>query len=69
MLTNAAFTRFPGNYLPGHFFYLGIDLTIAIGIAHDFCSERRAHIVYRYAMLLFLVAEVTVLIPAWKYLG
>jgi hypothetical protein len=26
MITNAAFARFPGTYLPGHFFYLGTDL-------------------------------------------
>ncbi len=69
MLTNAAFARFPGTYLPGHFFYLGTDLIIAIGIAHDLWSERQVHVVYRYAMPLFLAAEIGVLIPAWRYLG
>jgi hypothetical protein len=69
VLTNAAFARFPGTYLPGHFFYLGTDLIIAIGIAHDLCSERRVHIVYRYALPLLLAAEIGVLIPAWRYLG
>ena len=69
MLTNAAFARFPGAYLPGHFFYLGTDLIIAIGIAHDLWKERRVFVVYRYAMPLFLAAEISVLIPAWRYLG
>jgi hypothetical protein len=69
MLTNAAFARFPGTYLPGHFFYLGTDLFIAIGIAHDLWSERRIHVVYRYSMPLILAAEIGVLIPAWRYLG
>jgi hypothetical protein len=69
ILTNAAFARFPGTYLPGHFFYLGTDLVIAIGIAHDLWSERRVHIVYRSAMPLLLVAEICVFLPAWRYLG
>jgi hypothetical protein len=69
MLTNAAFARFPGTYLPGHFFYLGTDLLIAIGMAHDRWREGRVHVVYRYATPLFLAAEIGVLIPAWHYLG
>ena len=69
VLTNAAFARFPGSYLPSHVFYLGTDLIIAIGIAHDLWSERRVHVVYRYAMPLFLAAEIGVLIPAWHYLS
>jgi hypothetical protein len=69
MLTNAAFARFPGTYLPSHFFYLGTDLIIAIGMAHDLYSERRVHVVYRYAMPLLLAAEIGVLIPAWRYLS
>jgi hypothetical protein len=69
MLTNAAFARFPGTYLPGHFFYAGTDLLIALGIAHDLWTERRVHVVYRYALPLFLVAEIAALVPAWQYLG
>jgi len=69
MLTNAAFARFPGSYLPGHFFYAGTDLLIAIGIAHDLWKERSVHVVYRYAMPILLVAETAVLIPSWRYLG
>jgi hypothetical protein len=69
MLTNAAFARLPGNYLPGHFFYAGTDLIVAIGIAQDLWTERRIHLVYRYAMPLLVVAEIAVLIPAWRYLG
>jgi hypothetical protein len=69
MLTNAAFARFPGTYLPGHFFYAGTDLIVAIGIAHDLWTERRIHPVYRFGMPLLLAAEVAVLLPAWQYLG
>lgn len=69
MLANAAFARFPGTYLPGHFFYAGTDLLIAIGIAHDLWRERSVHVVYRYAMPILLAAEIAVLIPAWRYLG
>ncbi len=69
MLTNAAFARFPGTYLPGHFFYAGTDLLIAIGIAHDLWKERSVHIVYRYAVPILLAAEIAVLILAWRYLG
>ncbi len=69
VLTNAAFARFPGTYLPNHFFYAGTDLLIAAGIALDLWAERRIHVVYRVAMPLLLAAEIAVLIPAWKYLG
>ena len=69
ILTNAAFARFPGNYLPNHFFYAGSDLLIAAGIALDLWAERRIHVVYRYAFPLLVAAEITVVIPAWKYLG
>jgi hypothetical protein len=69
MLTNAAFARFPGNYLPGHFFYAGTDLLIFIGFAHDLWKERSVHVVYRCAMPILLTAEIAVLIPAWRHLG
>jgi hypothetical protein len=69
MLTNAAFARFPGTYLPDHFFYAGTDLILAIGIAHDLWMEGRIHAVYLYAMPLLLAAQIAVLLPAWHYLG
>ena len=69
MLTNAAFARFPGSYLPEHFFYAGTDLLIAIGVARDLWKERSIHVVYRYAMPILLAAEIAVLIPAWRYLS
>jgi hypothetical protein len=69
MLTNAAFARFPGSYLPGHFFYAGTDLLIAMGIAHDLWNECSVHVIYRYAMPILLAAEIAVLIPAWRYFG
>jgi hypothetical protein len=68
MLTNAAFARFPGTYLPGHFFYVGTDLLIVAGIAHDLWTQRRVHPVYRYGLPLFITAQIAVLIPAWHYL-
>jgi hypothetical protein len=69
MLTNAAFARFPGSYLPGHFFYAGTDLLIAMAVAHDLWKERSVHVIYRYAMPILLAAEIAVMIPAWRYLG
>jgi len=69
VLTNAAFARFPGSYLPGHFFYAGTDLLIVMGIAHDLWKEGSVHVIYRYAMPILLVAEIGVLIPAWRHLG
>jgi drug/metabolite transporter (DMT)-like permease len=69
VLTNAAFARFPGTYLPNHFFYAGTDVIIAAGIAHDIWQGGRIHAVYRYAAPLLFAAEIAVLIPAWPYLG
>jgi hypothetical protein len=69
MLTNAAFARFPGTYLPGHFFYTGTDLLIVAGVLHDLWTEHRIHPVYRYGLPLFVAAQLVVLIPAWRYLG
>jgi hypothetical protein len=69
VLTNAAFARFPGTYVPDHFFYAGTDLIIAIGIAHDIWKGKSVHAVYRYAAPLLFAAEIAVLIPAWRYLG
>lgn len=69
VLTNAAFARLPGSYLPSHFFYAGTDLILAIGLAHDLWTEGRIHAVYRYALPLLFIAETAVLIPAWRYLG
>jgi hypothetical protein len=69
VLTNAAFARFPGGYLPNHFFYAGTDLLLLAGLAHDLWTERRVHVVYRYALPLLVAAEVAVLVPAWRYLG
>ncbi len=69
VLTNAAFARFPGTYVPDHFFYAGTDLFIAIGIAHDIWKGKSVHAVYRYAAPLLFAAEIAVLIPAWRYLG
>jgi hypothetical protein len=69
MLTNAAFARFPGTYLPSHLFYAGTDLLIGIGIAHDLWMERRVHVVYRFGMPLFVAAQIAVMVPAWRFLG
>jgi hypothetical protein len=68
MLTNAAFARFPGSYLPNHFFYAGTDLILAMGMGHDLWMEKRIHAVYRYGMPLLLAAQIAVLVPAWRYL-
>ena len=68
VLTNAAFARFPSFFDPAHFFYAGTDLLILAGIAHDLYVRRTVHVVYRAAFPVLLAAEITVLIPVWRYL-
>ncbi|MBV8863888.1 MAG: hypothetical protein JO210_00650 [Acidobacteriaceae bacterium] len=68
VLTNAAFARFPSFFDPAQLFYAGTDLLILAGIAHDLYVRRTVHVVYRIAFPVLLAAEITVLIPVWRYL-
>jgi len=67
-LTAAGFGRFP--FLPIWGFYAGVDALILLGIARDLIVNRRIHVVYRYALPLFVVGQIVavqlwVRHPAW----
>lgn len=53
-LTSAAFGRMPGF---GYWFYAGVDALILLGVARDLLVTRRIHVVYRYALPAFAVAQ------------
>lgn len=61
-LTSAAFGRMP--WLSHHWFYAGVDVLILLGIARDLIVTRRIHVVYRYALPAFVVAQ-TVAVNLW----
>ncbi|HXM15367.1 MAG TPA: hypothetical protein VN933_09005 [Candidatus Eremiobacteraceae bacterium] len=56
-LTAAAWGRFPESILPGETFYAGVDLLIFLGVVRDWIVNRRIHVVYRYALPAFIVAQ------------
>lgn len=55
-LTAAAFGRMP--WLSRQWFYAGVDALILLGVARDLLVNRRVHVVYRYALPAFVVAQV-----------
>lgn len=58
-LTAAGWGRFP--VIPGAAFYLGVDLLIFLGVVRDWIVNRRVHVVYKYALPAFLVAQTFVM--------
>jgi hypothetical protein len=60
-LTAAGWGRFPGSFFQGPFFYAGVDLLILLGIVRDWIVNRRVHVVYRYALPAFVVAQMFVI--------
>jgi FtsH-binding integral membrane protein len=67
-LTAAGFGRFP--FLPFWGFYTGVDALILLGVVRDLIVNRRIHVVYRYALPLFVVGQIVALQlwthhPAW----
>lgn len=60
-LTAAAFGRFPENLLPPIFFYAGVDALILLGALRDLIVNRSVHIVYRYALPLFILGQILVM--------
>jgi hypothetical protein len=59
-LTAAAWGRFPESILPGETFYVGVDLLILLGAVRDLIVNRRVHVVYKYALPAFIVAQMFV---------
>jgi hypothetical protein len=60
-LTAAGWGRFPGNILSQTFFYAGVDVLILLGVVRDLIVNRRVHVVYRYALPAFVVAQTFVM--------
>lgn len=67
-LTAAAFGRFPRSLLPEHWFYLGVDLLIFLGVMRDLVVSKRVHPAYLYALPLLVVgqaATIHVFVESW----
>ncbi len=60
-LTAAGWGRFPGGFFQGNYFYAGVDLLIFLGVVRDWIVNRRVHVVYRYALPAFVVAQTFVM--------
>jgi hypothetical protein len=60
-LTAASFGRFPQWLLPSAYFYAGVDVMILLGVARDLIVSRRIHLVYLYALPLFIAGQSVVL--------
>ena len=58
-LTAAGWGRFP--VIPEVTFYLGVDLLIFLGVVRDWIVNRRVHVVYKYALPAFMVAQTFVM--------
>ncbi len=57
-LTGAAFARFPMMPQPHGLAYAGVDALILLGVARDLIVNRRIHIVYRYALPIFIACQI-----------
>lgn len=60
-LTAAGWGRFPGAFFQGSYFYVGVDLLILLGVVRDWIVNRRVHVVYKYALPAFVVAQTFVM--------
>jgi hypothetical protein len=58
-LTAAGWGRFPGFFQ--NFFYVGVDALIFLGVVRDWIVNRRVHVVYKYALPAFMVAQTFVM--------
>jgi len=58
-LTAAAWGRFP--FIPDPVFYAGVDSLIFLGVVRDWIVNRRVHVVYKYALPAFVVAQTFVM--------
>ncbi|HEY2820419.1 MAG TPA: hypothetical protein VGJ06_05195 [Candidatus Acidoferrum sp.] len=58
-LTAAGWGRFPGFFQ--NYFYAGVDSLILLGVVRDWIVNRRVHVVYKYALPAFMVAQTFVM--------
>ncbi len=56
-LTSAAFARFPANLMPRHWFFVGVDMLVLLGVARDLIVNRRVHRVYAIGFPAFVVSQ------------
>lgn len=60
-LTSAAFARFPPSLMPKHWFFVGVDSLVLLGVAHDLIVSRRIHRVWVVGLPVFVVCQVAVM--------
>ena len=60
-LTSAAFGRFPAHLMPQHWFFIGVDLLVVLGVARDLIVIRRIHRVYLIALPAFVLSQCAVM--------
>ena len=74
-LTSAAFGRFPSTAVSDVYFYVLIDLLIALGVVRDLLVDRRIHPVYKYALPALAIEQYFVMytyfhaLPWWTQIG
>lgn len=60
-LTSAAWARFPPHLMPRGWFFVGVDLLVVLGVAHDLIVHRRIHRVYRVGLPAFVLCQCVVM--------
>jgi hypothetical protein len=65
-LTAAGWGRFP--QLPPGTFYAGVDALIVLGLVRDWLVNRRIHTVYKYALPLFALGQIVVVVTVIRQL-
>ena len=60
-LTSAAFGRFPPQVMPRHWFFIGVDLLVALGVLRDLIVSRRIHRVYLVGLPAFVLCQSVVM--------
>ena len=71
-LTSAAFGRFPASLIPSHWFFVGVDSLVLLGVVRDLIVSRRIHQVYRVGLPVFIVCQMAVMYvlltdaPLWR---
>ncbi len=55
-LTSAAFARIP--WVPGRWFYTGVDCLILLGVVRDLMTMKRIHPVYLWGLPLMMLGQI-----------
>lgn len=65
-LTSAAFARIP--WVPGRWFYAGVDCLILLGVVRDLMTMKRIHPVYLWGLPLMMLGQIAtmyVMVTKW----